>query len=366
MKYFAKNSRTPRTLLIMAGGTGGHIFPALAVADALREKGWAVTWMGTAQRMEAKIVPSHGIPIDYISIEGLRGRGKLSLLWAPFKLIKATWQAWRILLQRKPAVVLGMGGFAAGPGGLAAWLGEVPLIVHEQNAVPGMTNRLLSHCATKLCISFPDTLSDQHPILTGNPVRADLLNLPLPAIRYQGRKAPLRVLVLGGSLGAQALNSVLPEVLASMPVVDRPEVWHQTGEKHLKETQELYEQAQINAKIVPFIDEMKEAYLWADYVICRAGAMTIAELTAVGLPAILIPYPHAVDDHQTVNAALMVNAGAAVLIPQQHLRADTLSEAMKQFNTIEACLKAAEKARAVAKPHATRDVVALCEELSRE
>lgn len=364
MKHIAKNPSTPRSLLIMAGGTGGHVFPALAVARMMRDKGWTVTWMGTAKRMEATIVPAQGIPIDYISIEGLRGRGKLSLLLAPIKLLKATWQAWRILLARRPAVVLGMGGFASGPGGLAAWVGNVPLLIHEQNAIPGMTNRCLSKIATRVCISFPDTLPGCGAVLTGNPVRADILDLPIPALRYQSRTSPMRVLVLGGSLGAQALNTVLPQVLQSMAPEDRPEVWHQTGEKHFNETQGLYDQAQVKARVVPFIEDMNQAYLWADYVICRAGAMTIAELTAVGLPAILVPYPHAVDDHQTKNAQLMVDAGAAVLIQQKDLTPGVLAQAMRAFNTIEHCVTAAQKARAVAKPKATEAVVALCEELA--
>lgn len=364
MKHIAKNPSTPHSLLIMAGGTGGHVFPALAVARMMRDKGWTVTWMGTAKRMEAKIVPAQGIPIDYITIEGLRGRGKLSLLLAPFKLLKATWQAWRILLARRPAVVLGMGGFASGPGGLAAWLGSVPLLIHEQNAIPGMTNRFLSQIATKVCISFPDTLPGTGAVLTGNPVRADILDLPIPGLRYHSRTLPLRVLVLGGSLGAQALNAVVPEVLQYIPLEDRPEIWHQSGEKHFDETLQLYKEAHVEAHVVPFIEDMNQAYLWADYVICRAGAMTIAELTAVGLPAILVPYPYAVDDHQTKNAQLMVDAGAAVLIQQKDLTATSLLEAMKQFSSIEHCVTAAQKARAVAKPLATQAVVALCEELA--
>lgn len=364
MKHIAKNPSTPRSLLIMAGGTGGHVFPALAVARMMRDKGWTVTWMGTAQRMEAKIVPAQGIPIDYISIEGLRGRGKLSLLLAPFKLLKATWQAWRILLARRPAVVLGMGGFASGPGGLAAWIGNVPLLIHEQNAIPGMTNRFLSKIATCVCISFPDTLPGCDAVLTGNPVRADILDLPIPAVRYLERKLPLRILVLGGSLGAQALNAIVPLVVKTLDLEHRPEIWHQSGDKHFNETQRLYDEAHVKAQIVPFIEDMNQAYLWADYVICRAGAMTIAELTAVGLPAILVPYPHAVDDHQTNNAQLMVDAGAAVLIQQKDLTPASLMKAMQAFSTIEHCVTAAQKARAVAKPKATEAVAALCEELA--
>lgn len=363
MKKIAKN---PQTLLMMAGGTGGHVFPALAVALMMRSQGWTVTWMGTRRGIESRIVPANDIPIDYITIEGVRGRRKRDWFLAPFKILNAVWQAWRVLLTRRPAVVLGMGGFASGPGAIAAWLGNFPLLIHEQNAIPGMTNRYLSHIATQVCISFPNTLQGDRVHLTGNPVRADICALPAPALRYAGRTLPLKVLVVGGSLGAQALNLLMPALLQSIPETDRPQIRHQTGDKHFQETKRLYEEAHVSVELMPFIQDMKEAYLWADYVICRAGAMTIAELTTVGLPAILIPYPHAVDDHQTKNAQLMVDAGAALMIPQNELNHASLLQAMKTFNTLDRCLDAAIKARAVATPHATEDVVALCKELARE
>lgn len=363
MKNLARN---PQTLLIMAGGTGGHVFPALAVGELLRSQGWTVTWMGTERGIESRLAPSHNFPIDFITIAGVRGKRKVDWLWAPLKVLRACWQAWQILLRRRPAVVLGMGGFAAGPGALAAWLGNFPLLIHEQNSIPGMTNRFLAKLASQVCISFEGALSGPRVHLTGNPVRADLCNVPEPSVRYAQRQAPLHVLVLGGSLGAKAINELMPQILAALPAEERPLVRHQTGDKHFQETKQLYEDAQLEVELVPFIEDMKSAYLWADYVICRAGAMTIAELTTIGLPAILVPYPHAVDDHQTTNARLMVDVGAAVLVPQSELTLNTLREGMKQFGSLARCEQAATAARAVAKPNAAEAVALLCQELARD
>lgn len=312
----------------MAGGTGGHVFPGLAVANYLRKQGLHVHWLGTQHGIEAKIVPEAGFPIHFITISGLRGKRFIDLLRAPWRLVRALFQAQKIIRELNPDAILGMGGFVSGPGGVASWLLRKKLIIHEQNAKPGLTNRWLSKIATRVLEGFPNTfIKRQSVVTTGNPVRHEIALLPAPAVRMSARTDTPRLLVLGGSLGAQAINELLPRVLAKMPASVRPAVYHQTGEKHLDDTIKAYENANVTADIVPFITEMDKAYAWADFVLCRAGALTIAELCAAGVGAILVPFPYAVDDHQTANANYMVKQEAAWLV-QQSLLTDDLLEKM--------------------------------------
>lgn len=348
----------------MAGGTGGHVFPALAVAQSLKEQGVEVTWLGTPYRMEAKLVPEHGFELDTIDIEGLRGHGLMAWLAAPMRLIRATHQAYKIIKARNPEVVLGMGGFASGPGGLAAWLLRKPLVIHEQNAVAGLTNRLLSHLACCVCESFPGTFAPSSKLhTTGNPVRDSIQALPFPALRYAERQGPLHCLILGGSLGAKALNETVPQALALLPQEKRPIIWHQCGEKHSQAAEQSYKQAGLEAKISPFIQDMSEAYAWADYVICRAGALTVTELMAAGLPALMIPFPQAVDDHQTKNAATLVQCGAADLIQQESLTAAVLAEKLLERYQDRAQLALrAEHSLALNQPEAKAMVANFCME----
>lgn len=321
-----------KTILIMAGGTGGHVFPGLAVANYFRDRGISVHWLGTSQGIEAKVVPQAGFPIHFITIKGLRGKGIRDLFLAPWQLTRAIFQAQNIIRKLKPDVVLGMGGFVSGPGGIASWLLRKKLVIHEQNAKPGLTNRWLAKIATRVLEGFPNTfLKKDKVVTTGNPVRQEIALLPPPGIRLTTRANAPRLLVLGGSLGAQAINELLPRVLANMPVSIRPEVYHQTGEKHLHDTIQAYERAAVTANIVPFIIEMDKAYAWADFVLCRAGALTIAELCAAGVGAILVPFPHAVDDHQTANANYMVSHNAALLVQQSVLTEEVLETILRDL-----------------------------------
>ena len=271
----------PVHIMIMAGGTGGHIFPALAVADALREQGHRITWLGTRSGMEARLVAQSGYPMQFIRVQGLRGNGLVRWLLAPFKLLLALLQALRVVIKLRPNVVLGMGGFASGPGGLAAWLMRRPLVIHEQNAAPGLTNRMLAKIATTVLEAFPHSLANAQ--LTGNPVRESITKLALPAERYAQRQDDLRILILGGSQGAMVLNQMIPLTLAQVSKQQSLQVWHQCGERHLEASKKMYADASVHARVVPFIDDMAEAYAWADLVICRAGALTIAELAAAGV-----------------------------------------------------------------------------------
>ena len=320
-------------ILIMAGGTGGHVFPALAVAEELKNCAVDVFWMGTEKGIEAKLVPAADIPISYIKVQGLRGNGVVGWLLAPFKLIKAVIEALNVIKTIKPDVVLGLGGFASGPGGVAAKLKAKPLAIHEQNAIPGLTNKLLAHFARKVMAGFPDSFSQKTQAeWVGNPVRATIEHIAAPQIRYQDRTGSLRLLVLGGSLGARALNTFIPQALALLDDKQCPQVKHQCGPKHIKDCQQAYEAAEIEAEIVPFIDDMAANYAWADLVICRAGALTVAELAAAGVAALLVPYPYAVDDHQTYNASALVNVGAALLIQEKELTAAILAEQIKRLD----------------------------------
>ena len=353
-------------ILIMAGGTGGHVFPALAVAHYLRNEGVAVTWLGTRRGLEARVVPEAGFPIEYISITGLRGRGFLGWLLAPFRLTAALWQAIRVCLRCQPGVVLGLGGFVTGPGGVAAWLLRRPLVIHEQNAIAGLTNRLLSRLARRVLEAFPESFpASIKTEQTGNPIREDICDLPMPAQRFADHQAELRVLVIGGSLGAQVLNEILPQAISLLPQEYRPAIWHQAGQNKDAATREAYSKVNIEARIEPFIADMAEAYGWADLVICRAGALTISELAAAGVGAILVPYPYAVDDHQTRNALYLSEAGAARLIAQSQLTPDALTSVLRELvgEGREGLLKMANAARQLAKPAATRQVAETCLEV---
>jgi UDP-N-acetylglucosamine--N-acetylmuramyl-(pentapeptide) pyrophosphoryl-undecaprenol N-acetylglucosamine transferase len=362
----ASLTSAPLRILVMAGGTGGHVFPALAVADELRARGVEVTWLGTRRGLEAEVVPRAGFPIDYISVSGLRGQGLLSWLAAPVRLLRALVQGRAVMRRRNPAAVLGMGGFVTGPGGLAAWLTRRPLLIHEQNARPGLTNRLLAPLAVRVMEAFPDTFGRrdlrQKVLHTGNPLRREFVAEADNAdISHDG---PRRLLVVGGSLGAARLNAVVPEALAALDSTARPEVWHQAGKRNIDSARQIYAQVGVTARVEPFIDDMAAAYRWADLVLCRAGAMTVAELAAVGVASILVPYPFAVDDHQTANARYLADHDAAVLLPQSRLSAAHLRERLESFTPVR-LREMATAARNLALPDATIRVVDQCLEVAR-
>ena len=350
-----------KTLLVMAGGTGGHIFPGLAVADYVRDQGWRVVWLGNPTGMEARLVPARGYELAPLNFTALRGKGPLRKMLLPFKLVSALWQAKRALARIRPDVVLGMGGFVSFPGGLMAALTRRPLVVHEQNSVAGLANRVLARVANRVLTGFPGTLGRAE--WCGNPLRAEIAGLAEPAQRFKDRAGALRLLVLGGSLGATALNETVPQALALLPEAERPQVVHQSGERHLEALERNYGAAGVKAECVAFIEDMAGAYAWADLVICRAGALTIAELAAAGVASILIPFPHAVDDHQSGNARFLANAGAAILLPQTELTPERLS--LMRNLTRAQLLQMAEKARALAKPEAAAAVAWACMVLAK-
>ncbi len=354
------NNPQPLRIMVMAGGTGGHVFPALAVADELRARGVEVSWLGTRQGLEAEVVPRAGFPIDYVQVSGLRGKGVLSLLMAPVKLLLALSQSVKIIARRQPAVVLGMGGFVSGPGGLAAWLKRRPLLIHEQNARAGLTNRLLAPLARRVMEAFPGTFAAAEKVLhTGNPLRKTFIDAVSVGRAADTGSRALRLLVVGGSLGAARLNEVVPQTLAAMDVAVRPEVWHQAGKRNIDDARSAYAAAGIDARLEPFIDDMAAAYDWADVVLCRAGAMTIAEVAAAGVPSILVPFPFAVDDHQTANAGYLADAQAAILLPQTQLSAERLEEILLSL-TLGKRAAMAEAARKRALLNATAQVVEQC------
>lgn len=362
-----------RTILIMAGGTGGHVFPGLAVAHALRETGWHVDWLGGAHGMENRTVPEHGIPLHVLSIAGLRGGGLVRKLLMPLRLLVSFAQSLAILMRVRPDVVLGMGGYAAFPGGMMAVLLGRPLVIHEQNAIAGLTNRVLAGVADRVLTAFPGAFRGERdkpvagraqPVWVGNPVRADIAALAEPAARHATRAGRLRLLVVGGSLGADALNRTVPEALARMPENLRPEVIHQSGRDHIDALRALYARHNLRADCRAFIDDMAEAYDWCDIAICRAGAMTVSELACAGSPALLVPYPHAVDDHQSANARFLADAGAAVLRQQSELSAEWLAGWLAGLDRA-ALLAMANKARALAKPGATLEVARVCMEVAK-
>lgn len=356
----AAGSRRP--VLIMAGGTGGHVFPALAVATELSALGVPVAWLGTRRGLEAKLVPAAGYPLTAIRVSGLRGKGLLRLLLAPFMLTLALAQALLVLLRLRPMAVLGMGGFAAGPGGAVAWLLRRPLLIHEQNSVPGTTNRLLAPLACRVLEGFPGSWpAVRQPLCTGNPVRPEIASLPPPDARYANRSEALRLLIIGGSLGAQVLNQVVPKAVARLPLDARPQIHHQTGQADAVAVQHRYQGIGSDARVEAFIDDMAAAYAWADLVVCRSGALTVAELAAAGVASILVPFPHATDDHQTGNANYLANAAAAILMPQTSLNDETLAAVLTRFSgQRDALLEMARRARELARPDAARRVALLC------
>jgi UDP-N-acetylglucosamine--N-acetylmuramyl-(pentapeptide) pyrophosphoryl-undecaprenol N-acetylglucosamine transferase len=320
------------TVLIMAGGTGGHVFPALAAARVLRERGYEPVWLGTQRGLEAKLVPPQQIEIEWISVSGLRGKGMSTWLAAPFKMLLAVWQSLQVMRRRRPLVVLGAGGFVSGPGGIAAWLSRRPLVIHEQNAVAGMTNRLLSRFARRVLEAFPASFPARaHAERVGNPVRREIAGLAAPAQRFAERRGPLRMMVFGGSQGAARLNAVLPAALAMIEAGQRPQVIHQAGERHLQAARELYAKHGVQADVRAFIDDMAEVYAWADLVVCRSGALTVSEIAAAGLGAVFIPFAAAVDDHQTRNAKFLVDADAALLIAESELTPLRLFEELRSL-----------------------------------
>lgn len=324
---------TQAPILVMAGGTGGHVFPALAVAEDLRQRGEQVVWLGTRNSIEARVVPEAGFKIEWLSVQGLRGKGWKTLVMAPFRLLRACWQSQRLLSRIQPKAVLGMGGFVSGPGGLMAWMMNIPLFLHEQNSVIGLTNRLLSRFARKNYFAFPDVAAKvARSECIGNPVRKSLTEIAAPEQRLKSRmESPMQLLVIGGSLGAASLNRVLPEALACIDRVQRPLVRHQCGEKHLQHCLQQYKDHTVEAEVVSFIDDMEAAYQWADLIVCRAGALTISELAAVGLASILIPFPYAVDNHQYHNALYLSDADAAQLIIESELNAEKLALKLRYF-----------------------------------
>jgi UDP-N-acetylglucosamine--N-acetylmuramyl-(pentapeptide) pyrophosphoryl-undecaprenol N-acetylglucosamine transferase len=348
--------------MIMAGGTGGHVFPALAVADYLRARDWRVVWLGAQTGMEATLVPQHGYELAPIRFAGLRGKGLAAKLLLPLNLLVAFWQSLRAIRAHRPDVVLGMGGYIAFPGGMMAALLGRPLAIHEQNSIAGLANRVLVGVADRILVAFPGALPKSEP--TGNPVREAIARVAPPAQRFAGRSGPLRVLVVGGSLGAAALNERVPQAIALLAAGDRPRVVHQSGAKHLDSLRAGYAAAGVAADLVPFIEDMAHAYADADVAICRAGATTVAELAAVGVASILVPFPFAVDDHQTTNARYLADAGAALLVQQRDLTAERLADCLRSL-TRERLLAMAEKARALGKPDATRAVAEACMELAR-
>lgn len=353
-------------VLIMAGGTGGHVIPALSLAQALQAEGMEVHWLGSPRGIENRLVPAAGLPLHRIAVSGLRGNGLVGWLKAPFNLTRAVWQAMCIIRQLEPVLVVGMGGFASGPGGLAAWLLRRPLVIHEQNAVAGLTNRVLSHLAKRVYAAFPDAFGERGMVV-GNPVRRDIAALgtvPRKAETMQGRR--LRVLVVGGSLGAQALNQRLPEAMAMLPAENRPEIRHQAGRDKERVTREAYAAHAIDAEVSAFIDDMATAYGWADLVVCRAGALTVAELAAAAKPALFVPFPYAVDDHQTANAGALVKAGAAQLLPEHELSGASLAERLTTLLDPETLATMALQSRHCAQLDAVERLVAGCMETALE
>ncbi|MGK0498620.1 MAG: UDP-N-acetylglucosamine--N-acetylmuramyl-(pentapeptide) pyrophosphoryl-undecaprenol N-acetylglucosamine transferase [Oceanicoccus sp.] len=358
-------TNSPRPVLIMAGGTGGHVFPALAAAASLRAKGIDVQWLGTRRGIEARLVPAANIDIHFISVSGLRGKGILSITKGLLQLFSALWQSLRVVMTMRPICVLGMGGFASGPGGVAAWLTGCPLVIHEQNAVPGTTNKILAKIARKVLLGYPVSLAAKKSRYIGNPVRGEIAELATPQQRGVGSAGELKLLVLGGSLGAKPINDVLPMAIALMVEDERPAVWHQTGQAHLQVVNDAYLQVKIEAKVEDFIDDMAAAYSWADIVLCRAGALTVAELAAVGAAAILVPLPHAIDDHQTANARWLSEQCAAVLLPQSQLSAASLAQLLERWSADrQGLLAMANTARSMAKTDAAEQVAACCMEVA--
>jgi UDP-N-acetylglucosamine--N-acetylmuramyl-(pentapeptide) pyrophosphoryl-undecaprenol N-acetylglucosamine transferase len=349
-----------KTILIMAGGTGGHIFPGLAVAEQMRAAGWDVVWMGARGGMEERLVPKHGYRAAWIRAKAARGKGIVQKLLLPANLLYSFWESARHIRKLRPDVVLGLGGYVAFPGGMMASLWNRPLALHEQNAIPGLANKVLAQISDKVMAGFPQALKGAE--WTGNPVRADIAAIPSPESRFAGREGPLKILVVGGSLGAQALNEAMPKALALLD--NRPTVVHQSGEKHLDALKTHYKEAGVRGELVAFIDDMARRYAEADLVICRAGAVTIAELSAGGMASLLVPFPHAVDDHQTANGKFLAERGAALLLQQRDLTPQTLAQTIQGLDRSR-LLDMARKARALGKPDAARVVAERCMSIAR-
>lgn len=345
----------PKTFLLMAGGTGGHIFPALAVAQSLHARGHKTVWLGSIGSMEEKLVPQHGITLETVAMKGVRGKGLLRKLALPFMLMRATAAAKDVFRKHHIAAAAGFGGFVTFPGGLAAKQLGVPFVIHEQNAVAGMANKRLARWAARVLYAFPQAFPDYPNGLVGNPVRADIAHLPPPAERFAERKGSLKIAVIGGSLGAQALNEIVPQAVSLLPAESRPKILHQAGRGNLAELSAAYKRMNVEAECVEFVDDMAAVYRDYDILVCRAGALTIAELAAAGTGALLVPYPHAVDDHQTANARYLVSAQAGLLLPQNLLAPEKLAETIGAL-TREQCRQWAENARTLAMPHSADDV----------
>ena len=348
-------------LMVMAGGTGGHVMPALAVAQKLRDRGIEISWMGNADGLEAKLVPAAGFPLEFINIRGLRKSGWRRKFTMPFTLVHACIQALEIIRRRQPDVLLGMGGFVSGPGGLMAGLLGKPLLLHEQNAVAGMTNRWLSHLARRILSGFPEAKGIREVTWVGNPVRDEIAAISLPEKRLHQRAGPFRILVVGGSQGARVFNQELPRLLAD-DRFPQLEVWHQSGEADLELVSSAYKQQGISARVDAFIDEMAESYRWSDIVICRAGAMTVSEICAAGAVALFVPYPYAVNDHQTYNARYLTHAGASMIYEQsQFIEGVWISQLIELSESREMLIEMATKARQLARPNATNELADICE-----
>jgi len=352
--------RTAPCALVMAGGTGGHIFPSLAVAQALRAQGWQVHWLGAPASMESRLVPPRGFAFEAIHFSGVRGKGLVTLALLPVRLLRACWQSLQVLARVRPDVVLGFGGYISLPGGLMAWLRRTPLVLHEQNSVAGAANKVLARFAHRAFCAFPRALAGAQHV--GNPLRAEFLQQALPAQRFAARSGPLQILVLGGSLGAQALNHIVPQALAQLPADVRPVVVHQSGEQHIEALRSAYGEAGVQAELTPFIEDTASAMAHADLVICRAGASTVTEIAAVGAAALFVPFPAAVDDHQTHNARFLADQGAAWLMPQSTLTAQSLAQWLQSCDR-PALLRHAQAAKALENLHATAAMVAACQEV---
>jgi UDP-N-acetylglucosamine--N-acetylmuramyl-(pentapeptide) pyrophosphoryl-undecaprenol N-acetylglucosamine transferase len=353
-----------RTIMIMAGGTGGHIFPALAVGEHLRAQGWNAVWLGVRGGMEERLIPPRGYTMAWVRFAGVRGKGLPAAALLPLNLLVAFWQSARAIFAHRPDVVLGMGGYVSFPGAMMASLLNRPLAIHEQNSVAGLANRVLARLADRVLTSFPDAFGETTAVIwTGNPVRQEIVAMLPPENRYAARAGQLRVLVVGGSQGAQVLNTVMPEALALLAPAARPRVLHQAGAGRDGEVRSRYQQHGVAAEVVAFIDEMAARYAETDLIVCRAGATTVAEIAAAGIASLLVPYPHSVDDHQTINARFLADRGAALLIPQSELTAQRLAEVLGGF-TRERLLAMAQAARATGRPEATRSVAQACMELA--
>ncbi len=352
---------TPRTALVMAGGTGGHIFPGLAVAEELRARGWTVHWLGTPGSMESRIVPPQGFAFEPIDFSGVRGKGLATLALLPLRLLRAFWQALAVVRRVRPDVVVGLGGYVTFPGGMMAVLCGKPLVVHEQNSVAGLVNKVLAGVADRVFTAFPDAL--RKGAWVGNPLRTAFTRQAGPQERFAGRSGPLRLLVVGGSLGAKALNDIVPQALALIPADRRPVVTHQSGAAQIDALRANYAAAGVEASLTPFIDDTATAFAEADLIVCRAGASTVTEIAAVGAAAVFVPFPHAVDDHQTANARFLADAGGGWLVQQRDLSAGSLSQLLQNTERA-ALLERALKAKTMQKIHATREVANACEELA--